>query len=425
MAGTSNEGDSAPEDAAPGWRRGVALAVTAQLLSVMGFSCAVSFLPLFIQTLGIPSPERAALWAGSLSFSQAMMVAICSPFWGIVADRHGAKLMVCRAVFGGGVVFVAISFAGQVEQLLFLFLLLGFFTGVNTAIVTLVSGIAPRRHLGAAIGACQTGVFVGVSLGPTVGGVLADAFSFRVGVRGGAALLLLAGAITLVGITEPPRVVAPAAPLARRRGVLAGFRVAGLPRPLLLLIGLTFLIQFSLQMMSPVLPIYVQQLAPGVTRVATVVGLVLGVGGVASAFGALLVGRAGDRFGQRRALGWTAAGGGLALGLQAFVGGIAPLLGLRALSGFFTGGLSAGTNASIGALVPSGSRGAAFGVAGSAFSLGNAFGPLLGGFLAEGLGPRAVIGLGAAALGCGWILVQAVVRAEARAEVDAGAAGTP
>ncbi len=258
-------------DGAPSWRRGVAFAVTAQLLSVMGFSCAVSFLPLFIQTLGVASPERAAVWAGSLNFSQAIMVAICSPIWGTIADRYGAKLMVCRAVIGGGAVFVVISFAWRVEQLLALFLLLGCFTGVNTAIVTLVSGIAPRERLGASIGACQTGVFVGVSLGPTVGGILADALSYRAGVRGGAVLLLLAGRIVLFGINEPGRASRPApakiagAGSPRRRSRLDGFS-----RPLLLLIGLTFVVQFSLQMMSPVLPIYVQQLTPGLARVATI-----------------------------------------------------------------------------------------------------------------------------------------------------------
>jgi DHA1 family multidrug resistance protein-like MFS transporter len=398
--------DVQERDGAPGWRRGVALAVTAQLLSVMGFSCAISFLPLFIQTLGIDSPERAAVWSGSLNFAQAIMVAICSPIWGIVADRYGAKPMVCRALFGGGALFVVISFAGKVEQLVALFLLLGCFTGVNTAIVTLVSGLAPQKNLGAAIGACQTGVFVGVSIGPTVGGILADAFSYQVGIRGGAALLLTAGAIVLLGITAPPTV----ARVGRRPPLAQGFRLAATSRPLLLLIGLIFLIQFSLTMMSPVLPIYVQQLSPEVTKVATIVGIVLGAGGMASAFGAIFFGRASDRFGQRRVLSWATAGGGLSLAAQALVASIAPLVALRALSGLFTGGLSAGTNASLGAQVPAGSRGAAFGVAGSAFSLCNAFGPLLGGFLAEVVGPRTVIGLSALVLCCGWLMVQALGR---------------
>jgi len=73
---------SEANDGAPGWRRKVALVAAAQLLSMMGFSCAISFLPLFIQTLGIDSPARAVAWSGSLNFAQGIMVALCSPLWG-------------------------------------------------------------------------------------------------------------------------------------------------------------------------------------------------------------------------------------------------------------------------------------------------------------------------------------------------------
>ena len=390
---------------APGWRRGVGLAVLAQLLSVMGFSCAVSFMPLYVQTLGVESPARAAIWAGSLSFAQAFAVALCSPLWGAVADRFGAKLMVERAMFGGAVVFGAVSLAGRVQQLLVLFIVLGCFTGVNTAIATLVSGLAPRTALGTAIGWCQTGVFAGASVGPLLGGLLADTFSFRAGILSGAALLLLAGLVVLAGIAEPAR--PPADPATRPRG-RAGFRPARPSRPLLLLIATTFTVQFSLQLMTPVLPIFVQSLVPGTNRVATLVGLVLAAGGVAGAGGAVLWGRAADRLGQRRVLGWTALGGTIALTGQAFAGGIVPLLLCRGLAGLFTGGLTATTNAAIGLLAPVGSRGAAFGIAGSAFSLGNALGPLLGGILAAAVGPRAALAVSASALGLAWGVVRAL-----------------
>jgi DHA1 family multidrug resistance protein-like MFS transporter len=395
----------------PGWRRGVALVAAAQLLSMMGFSCAISFLPLFIQTLGIDSPARAVAWAGSLNFAQGIMVALCSPLWGSIADRYGAKPMVCRALLGGGAVLVVISFVGRVEFLFALFLLLGCFTGVNTAVVTLVSGLAPRESIGAAIGACQTGVFVGIAIGPTVGGILADTFSYRIGIRGGAVLLLLSGLLVLLGIGAPPRGTRV---VERRPGLVESLRAAGRSRPLMLLIGLIFLVQFSLQMISPVLPIYVQSLAPDATRVATIVGVVLGVGGVTSALGALFCGRLADRLGRRRLLAWMTAGGALALGGQALIAGIGPLIALRGLAGFFTGGLSVGTNTAVGTMVPEESRGAAFGISGSAFSLGNAFGPLLGGLLAGGLGPRPVIGLAALTLLGGWAIVRALGGTAAR-----------
>ena len=277
--------------------------------------------------------------------------------------------------------------------------------------MTLVSRLAPRKSLGAAIGACQTGVFVGISIGPTVGGVLADTFSYRIGIRGGAVLLLLAGALVLFGVGAPASRPQAAA---QRPGLLQNLRAATASRTLLLLIGLIFLVQFSLQMIAPVLPIYVQALAPDATRVATIVGIVLGVGGVTSALGAVFCGRLADRLGRRRLLAWTTAGGALALGGQALVAGVGPLIAVRGLAGLFTGGLSVGTNTAIGTMVPEERRGAAFGISGSAFSLGNAFGPLLGGLLAGGLGPRPVIGLAALTLLGGWAIVQALGRTAAR-----------
>lgn len=390
------------------WRRGVAAAATGQLFSIIGFSCFYSFLPLFIQTLGVASPQRAGIWAGTATFSQAIMVAIFSPIWGGLADRFGGKLMVLRALYGSSLVFIVLGFVQHVWQILVLFALLGCLSGVNTAIVTMVSAITPRERMGTAIGICQTCVFVGASVGPAIGGVLADAFSYRASIRAGALFMIIAGTTVLVGARETRRT---ATQVAQRVSLWSALRGATLSRSLLLLIAMIFLVQFSLQMLSPVLPLFIQQLSPSSSRVATLVGIVLGAGGVASAFGAIVSGRAGDRFGRLRVLGWCTSGGAFSLMLQVFATSIVPLAILRGVSGIFTGGLAASTNASIGERAPVGSRGAAFGIAGSAFSLGNAFGPLLGGLLAAAIGPRFVFGLSAVVLAIGWWLVYQLGRA--------------
>lgn len=414
--GGSTEAPDAADRGAPGWQRGVAAAAIGQLSSIIGFSCFYSFLPLFIQTIGIAAPEEAGVWAGMATFTQAIMVATFSPIWGNMADRYGGKLMVLRALYGACGVFIVLSYVGNVWQVLGLFVLLGSLTGVNTAIVTMVSAITPRDRMGMAIGICQTAVFVGASVGPAIGGLVADAFSYRASIRMGAVFMVVAGTIVLLGVREPRRVAAAGT---RRAGPLAAIRVANLSRSLYHLIAMIFLVQFSLQMLSPVLPLFIQQLSPGSGRVATLVGTVLGAGGIASAIGAVTCGRAADRFGRLRVLRWLTQGGAISLFAQVAATSILPLAALRAASGLFTGGLAASTNASIGELAPAASRGAAFGVSGSAFSLGNAFGPLLGGLLGAAVGPRFVIGLSAVVLGLGWLLVARIERAQAR---DAAAA---
>lgn len=393
----------------PAWKRLVGLTVVIQLFSMMGVSVTTSFLPLYIQTIGINSEDRAAFWSGLIIFCQAIMVAICSPVWGAVADRVGAKMMVCRALFGCSVIYGAASLVSDVIWLLPLFMIAGCFSGISTAIVTLVSSSVPRASLGSAIGACQTGQFVGIAVGPLIGGVLADQFSYRVGMRGGALLLLTAGLITILGIREPART---ASTQVRKPGIIEGIRQASRSRALMLLIGMIFLIQFSSTMMSPALPLYVQQMVGDENRTATIVGLVLAVGGAGSALGAILCGRGADRFGQRRILGWATTGGAVMLAIQAAIAAVIPLAILRGGSGIFTGGLNASTNSTIGSMTPTASRGAAFGVAGSAFSLGNALGPLLGGALAGLISPRAVIVAAAAVLLGGRLLVHVLDRYE-------------
>ncbi|HEX5504644.1 MAG TPA: MFS transporter, partial [Thermomicrobiales bacterium] len=223
-----------------------------------------------------------------------------------------------------------------------------------------------------------------------------------------------------LGTRAPARAPAPAG---ARPGLLTGLRPALASRPLLLVIALIFLVQFATQMIGPVLPIFVQQLVGPGGRVATLTGLALAAGGVAAALSAVALGRVADRLGHHRILAWATLGGALATAPQALVGAFAPFLALRAAAGLFAGGLTTSTSAAIGLLTTPGRRGAAFGVAGSAFSLGNALGPLLGGLLTAAAGPRAPFAAAAVALALGWLVVRALAGArapEGRPAVGAG-----
>ena len=240
MGAAENEsGDST------GWKRLVSVAFLVQFFSMMGVSVVYAFLPLYVESLGIESEGRAAFWAGFLLFSQAIMVAVASPIWGSMADRYGAKLMLIRALLGCGTVWVLISFATSVYQLLPLFLLTGLFSGINTAMTNLVSGSVPRAKLGTAIGTVQTGVATGTAFGPLVGGVIADAYSFRIGIRVAAILVLTACALVIFFIHEVRRMDARGIV---RPGLLEGIRQTSRSRPLMLLIGIIFLMQFGQQM---------------------------------------------------------------------------------------------------------------------------------------------------------------------------------
>ncbi len=390
------------------WRRLTAIAFLVQFCSMMGVSVFFAFLPLYVEQLGVESESRAVFWAGFLMFSQAIMVAIASPIWGSIADRFGAKLMLVRALFVSGVIYILISYASSVVQLIPLFMFAGVFSGINTAMNNVVSSQVPRARLGTAIGMVQTGVFVGVAIGPLLGGLLADTFSYRIGMRTSGALLFLACTLVVLFIHDVPR---PATPKTARPGLLDGLRETSTSRPLMLLIGIIFLIQFGQQLVTPVMPVFIRQIAGDRENVATTVGLVLALGGVGSAVGAIVMGRLADRLGQRRLLGYATIGSALSFGAQALSWALIPLAAFRTMTGFFMGGLNTSVNSNVGTMAPPESRGAAYGVSGSAFSLGNALGPLLGGVIAGFLSPRAVIVVASLALLVGRVLVTMLDRA--------------
>jgi len=65
-----------------------------------------------------------------------------------------------------------------------------------------VSGIVPQKKLGYSLGLMQVAVFSGMTLGPWIGGLLADAIGFRHIFMVGGAILLLGGALVPFGARE-------------------------------------------------------------------------------------------------------------------------------------------------------------------------------------------------------------------------------
>ena len=124
------------------WKRTIYAAYVAQVFSIMGFSCVLPFLPLYIRELGITDEADLARWAGIIGSCAAVSMAIFAPIWGSLADRFGRKLMVLRAMFAGTLVLTAMSLTQTVHQLMICRILQGVFTGTITANTALVASVA-------------------------------------------------------------------------------------------------------------------------------------------------------------------------------------------------------------------------------------------------------------------------------------------
>jgi DHA1 family multidrug resistance protein-like MFS transporter len=335
-------------------------------------------------------------------------MAIFSPIWGSVADRYGRKLMVERAMFGGAVVMGAMGFVQNVQQLVVLLTLQGCLTGTIAAATTLVASSVPRQRAGHALGLLQVAVYSGASAGPLLGGLVADHFGYRAAFVVTGALLFLAGITVAIFVHEefePPHREAGS----RRGDFWLGVKAVLHSRELLVALGIELMMRLGTKIMGPLLPLFVQTLVPGEARVASLVGLITGLGAATSAVGAILLGRASDRLGYRTVLLTCALGMAVVYVPQFFVTTPVQLLILQAVAGVVMGGGLATIGALLAKLSPEGRQGAVYGLAWSAVSAANGLGPMIGVAVAVGLGLRASFLLAAGIYGLAALIVMAAV----------------
>jgi len=384
------------------WRRNLYAIGFAEFVAIIGFTVVIPLLPLYVQELGVQGEREIRIWAGVIFSAHAVTMAIFGPVWGAISDRYGRKMMVERAMFGGVVLMTLMGFAQNVQQLTFLRALQGILTGTVTAATTLVAATAPRERTGYALGMLQMAIYAGASAGPLLGGVVADNFGYRVAFWVAGVLLFLAALGVLFFVREEFQPVAPpigagvdpvstdgAGRLTLRRRVWSRLAPVLGSLPLLGVLGIRLLMRLGSRLLGPVLPLFIQEIAPAGARVASISGVVSGVNAAAGAMGALGLGRLGDRVGYRSILVACAMGSAVCYVPQFFVGDPVTLLFLQAGAGLAMGGILASISASLARLAPEGQEGIVYGVDASVVSVANAIGPMTGSALAVWLGLRA------------------------------------
>jgi len=366
------------------WRQTLCILFVAQFLSMIGFAFVLPFLPFYVRELGITDERMVPVWAGVLVASGSLVMAFFSPLWGWLSDRYGRKIMVERAMFGGAVITFAMGLVTDVWQLLFLRILSGATTGTISASIALVSSVVPRQRLGYALGLMQVAVFLGMTLGPWIGGILADLAGYRLTFMAGGVILLLGGAFVLFGTRE--RFVRPSVEkLAKGDRMLSLLAYSGFP----VMLALFFFFNFTVHFVAPILPLFIETMCdPARGGVASTTGLLFAISGGAAAMAAGGVGYLGDRIGHRRILLCHLLLTAVIILLHGAAQGILHLVLLRALYGLAAGGILPTMNALVGRLIPQKSYGKAYGLTSSMISLGMAAGPFFGGMMASYWGYR-------------------------------------
>jgi DHA1 family multidrug resistance protein-like MFS transporter len=368
------------------WQKTLYISFFAQLMTAVGFSSIFPFLPLYVQELGAVSGLSIELLAGLVFSGQAFTMMLAAPFWGAMADRYGRKLMVERALFGGAVILLLMAFARSAEELVILRALQGLITGTVAAVNALVAAQAPREHAGYAMGLLTVSLGAGVALGPLIGGVIADVFSYSATFYITGALLFLAGIIVHIGIQET--FVRPEMNPGKKNSFMGGWWSIFSARGIAVAYSMRFAGQLAGNLILPIAPLFIQSLMTDTTTLNTTTGVVVGVSAATTTASAVYMGRLGDRIGHRSIIIFCSLAAGLFYVIQWGVTAPWQLLALQALVGVAVGGIGPSISALLAKYCYPGQEGTVFGLDNSITSGARSVAPMIGAAFAYALSLR-------------------------------------
>ena len=388
------------------WRRNLLVLFFVQLIAMAGFSMVFPFLPLYIKELGVSKGGSVEFWSGMVFSSQAITMMISAPLWGFVADRHGRKIMLARATLGGSVILAAMAFVQNAEQLTLLRAIQGFVTGTIPAANALVAASAPGEKTGEALGLIQMGAWIGIAVGPFLGGIIGDAVGFR------ESFLVTGGLLAISGFSVVLWVKEDFSPVSKkdRQPFWNSFRMLLKAPQMMRLYTVTFLQTTGRMVFIPVASLFVMELMRSPSGVATVTGLMMGLKAFTGSVSAVWLGRVGDRIGHVPILLFSAVLLVFFNVSQAFVADVWQLLLLQALTGLANGGMVPSISAMMNVKTSLGSQGATYGLNASITAAGRSIAPLLGATVAFLLGMRAVFVLSAILYGSAVLVVLCIYR---------------
>jgi DHA1 family multidrug resistance protein-like MFS transporter len=368
------------------WQQTLWAMVGIQFVMTMAFSMLTPIMPLFLPALGVENQAGIDVWAGILSGVTSFIAAFASPLWGRIADRRGRKLMLIRSSLAIGFFTALMGVSANVWEFFGARALMGVFAGFSSSAIALVASQVPEGRLGYSLGWLSTGQLVGSLVGPIVGGVLADLTgSYRVPFYLTSATIFVALGLVWFGVHEE---FSRPTGAGRGRSMTAGLIALARSPTLLALFFVLLMAQFGVRTVQPIITLYVKEMVGDLPNVATLAGIAFSITGLANVISAPFLGNRSDVVGYRKVLLISLLGATLTTLPQAFTQNYWVFTAERFAVGLFIGGLLPTANALVGRLVPRSDRGTIYGMTSSAMFMGNSLGPVLGGFLAAGLGLR-------------------------------------
>ena len=144
--------------------------------AITGMGIVVPLLPVYAHDLGA-SGFYIGLIFGAFSLSRTFLL----PYFGRRSDIHGRKPLIVAGLLAYALVSVAFVFSRNVEHLI----IIRFFQGIASAMImpvvqAYVGDITPPGSEGLTMGLFNMSLFMGLSAGPLIGGIINDNFSLKI-----------------------------------------------------------------------------------------------------------------------------------------------------------------------------------------------------------------------------------------------------
>jgi multidrug resistance protein len=156
--------------------------------TVTGVGIVVPLLPVYAHDLGAGGLYIGLIF-GAFSLSRTFLL----PYFGKMSDKKGRKPFIVAGLLAYTVVSVAFIFSSHVKALIVIRFIQGMASAmIMPAVQAYVGDITPPGKEGFTMGLFNTSMFLGLSIGPLIGGVLHDSFSLDTS-------FAAMGCLTLVG----------------------------------------------------------------------------------------------------------------------------------------------------------------------------------------------------------------------------------
>jgi len=358
----------------------------AVFVSMLGFGLVMPLLPIYARDFGATGAQL-----GFLTASFALARAITTFPGGWLADKTGRKTPVIAGLLTYSIVMALYGFSQDVNQLILLRALQGTASGIVWPVIsTMVADITSPEDRSKALGLYEMMWFLGMVVGPGVGGILAGAFTIAIpffvcGTLAFAGMVLVAFTVKETITTETPQEQIKKT-LKPNLNTLASSnyvnsilgRLTSYPVTFLGICIVGFIISFSHSLIQPVLSVFAnEELNINVTDV----GILFTAMGIVTLITTLPLGTVADRTGRRNTLTLGITLEALSAILIPYSGSFWPLLLVMMIRGFGRAAANPPLVAMFSTIVPSSSRGKSMGIFNSFRNIGLVVGSTIGGFL--------------------------------------------